>query len=150
LQAYQPYTHVEDELDKIRKDINQKTHFAYICISDLRYHSLGNVVKIKFAPEITESTEKEPNDTDKSHNEATNPNSKHSFTKHEKVNYYKSITQPCEHDNKRKCKNYLLISKTIVNEDTIYNCVLTLISLILNQWGKISTKYQINQLCSIN
>jgi hypothetical protein len=110
--------HVEDELDKIRRDINQKTHFAYICVSDLRYHSLGNVVKMKLASETTESTGKEPNDTDKSHNEATNPNSKNSFTEHEKVNYDKSTTQPCEQDNKQKCKNDLLISKTIVNEDT--------------------------------
>ena len=26
---------IEEQLDNIRDDINQKTHFAYICVSDL-------------------------------------------------------------------------------------------------------------------
>jgi len=41
-------TTTDDTLNAVQNDIQQKTHFLYLCISDMRYHCLGNVVKVKF------------------------------------------------------------------------------------------------------
>ena len=38
----------DDVLNSLQSEIQKKTHFLYLCVSDMRFHCLGNVVKVKF------------------------------------------------------------------------------------------------------
>lgn len=44
---------LDEKLSRIRDDIEQNTHFAYICVSDLRYHCKGNISRLT-VPSVTD------------------------------------------------------------------------------------------------
>jgi len=41
-------TNTDNTLNAVQNDIQQNTHFLYLRISDMTYHCLGNVIKVKF------------------------------------------------------------------------------------------------------
>jgi len=52
-------TVTDDVLNSLQTEIQQKTRFLYLCVSDMRYHCLGNVVKVKFNIKETEKNNDE-------------------------------------------------------------------------------------------